>query len=496
MITSSAHGSVVRSGTLQGSARRRTSRGDVANRRAPSSPTLAIRLRASPPTPTPAAPSPSTPPRRTRPVAARAAASSSSSSSTTSSSSSTTPSSPSSSSADGSPSFRSPGAPVAAPTTPLLLQLLIEALFRFPPIFDSAVRAARAKISQRGLSVGVDIEGYAAELERAKDWEEAMREIEDAGLAYPEYYLEPFHCYETGNLNWEAALEGPASSKAVHAPVMDTGSDPKEPAVLDPKGDETLRRSHSSVAARLITEAFQEMGSSASASSSSSSSGPSPSSRPFDFGAARLVVDLGCSVGLSTRELGRAFPRAELVGVDLSPQMLSVFAHLQSLSAAEANAHAIPEAAGSLGPKAGRKARLIHAAAEKTGLESGVADVASLHLVMHELPQSATRAVLREAFRILKPGGVVILGEMDPGSAAFGRVLGSPLAFAAFRSSEPHLLEYITLDVPAAAREAGFVGVRTAAHSPRHFTLVGVKPPAAEAAAGVEREERASGREK
>ena len=103
---------------------------------------------------------------------------------------------------------------------------------------------------------------------------------------------------------------------------------------------------------------------------------------------------------------------------------------------------------------------------------------------------------MREAFRILKPGGVVILGEMDPGSAAFGRVLGSPLAFAAFRSSEPHLLEYITLDVPAAAREAGFVGVRTAAHSPRHFTLVGVKPPAAEAAAGVEREERASGREK
>ena len=68
------------------------------------------------------------------------------------------------------------------------------------------------------------------------------------------------------------------------------------------------------------------------------------------------------------------------------------------------------------------------------------------------------------------------MGEMDPGSAAFARVLKSPFAFAAFRSSEPHLLEYITLDVPQAAREAGFVAVKTAAHSPRHFTLVGVKP--------------------
>ena len=374
--------------------------------------------------------------------------------------------------ASSSSSFRTPGTPVAAPTTPLLLQLLIEGLFNFPPIFDSAVKAARAKIAKRGLSVGVDIEAYAAELRKAKDWEAALKEIQDPELVYPAYYLEPFHCYETGNLNWESALEGPASSKAVHAPVMDTGSDPKL-AVLDPRGDETLRRSHSSAAARLLAEAFQEVNS---GEESSSESSPPQSPSSFDFDAVEVVVDLGCSVGLSTRELGRVFPNARLVGVDLSPHMLAVFDHLQSLSESEAKKNPIPEAAGKIEPN-GRKARLLHAAAEETGLAAGSADVVSLHLVMHELPQAATRAILKEALRILKPGGAVVLGEMDPGSAAFGRVLSSPFAFAAFRSSEPHLLEDITLDVPAAAKEAGFVGVRTAAHSPRHFTRVGVKPP-------------------
>lgn len=438
MLTSSVYGSAVRNGTLHGSAwRRRGGGGDVANRRAPS-PLHAI---SSPP---PASEE------KTRP----------------------SPTSTSSSS-----SFRTPGSPVAAPATPLLLQLLIEALLSFPPVFDSAVRAARAKIARRGLDVGVDIEAYAAELRRARDWAAALREVEDAALAYPAYYLEPFHCYETGNLNWEAALEGPASSKAVHAPVMDDSADQKL-VVLDPRGDEMLRRSHSSTAARLIAEAFQEMAAAAAGPSSDSGSPPPPAPppTPFDFGAVGLVVDLGCSVGLSTRELGRVFPNARLVGVDLSPHMLAVFDHLQSLSDSEAKRNPIPEAAGGIEPNA-RRARLLHAAAEETGLESGSADVVSLHLVMHELPQAATRAILKEAFRILKPGGVVVLGEMDPGSAAFGRVLKSPFAFAAFRSSEPHLLEYITLDVPAAAREAGFAGVRTAAHSPRHFTLVGVKPP-------------------
>jgi trans-aconitate 2-methyltransferase len=42
--------------------------------------------------------------------------------------------------------------------------------------------------------------------------------------------------------------------------------------------------------------------------------------------APRRILDLGCGSGLSTIELRRAFPKAELVGVDLSPDMLKAAA--------------------------------------------------------------------------------------------------------------------------------------------------------------------------
>ena len=38
----------------------------------------------------------------------------------------------------------------------------------------------------------------------------------------------------------------------------------------------------------------------------------------------RQVVDLGCSTGLSSLELHRAFPKAHITALDLSPYFLAV----------------------------------------------------------------------------------------------------------------------------------------------------------------------------
>ena len=53
--------------------------------------------------------------------------------------------------------------------------------------------------------------------------------------------------------------------------------------------------------------------------------------------------------------------------------------------------------------------RFFHAAAEDTGLPAAAADLVSCCLVIHELPQAATRALIAEAARILRPGGALCI---------------------------------------------------------------------------------------
>jgi ubiquinone/menaquinone biosynthesis C-methylase UbiE len=90
-----------------------------------------------------------------------------------------------------------------------------------------------------------------------------------------------------------------------------------------------------------------------------------------------VVVDIGCSTGLSTLFLSRSFPSARIIGVDLSSQMLAVAVHKLNTS---------PE----LEPAQGR-VEYVHASGENTRLPSSSVDMVSLCLVNHELPTSAAR---------------------------------------------------------------------------------------------------------
>jgi len=149
-------------------------------------------------------------------------------------------------------------------------------------------------------------------------------------------------------------------------------------------------------------------------------------------------------------------------GLDLSAQMLAV-ARVREAEALAASRAASTVAA--LPPITWH-----HGAAEATGLPAAAYDLITLQFVCHELPQSASRAVVAEAARLLRPGGVIALVDQDPDSAVIRR-LPAPIA-TLLKSTEPYLEDYFRLDLPAALQEAGFRNVQRSAADPRHRVLV------------------------
>ncbi|KAL0049057.1 hypothetical protein WJX82_005201 [Trebouxia sp. C0006] len=339
----------------------------------------------------------------------------------------------------GNPRHRQPALPRCSATAPAaaaagrssLLSAAVEKLFNFPPVYAAAVAQARNKITQRGAKLGIDFDAEVAKLRAAADWNQELQATQDPGLQLPAYYRSSFHAYQQGNLCWEAAWEANMVSQFVHATVMD----PKRKH-MDPEGDAMLRSNYSTKMKQLMQEVHVNTD-------------------------VRHAVDLGCSTGLSTLELHHAFPEAQITAVDLSPYFITVAKHDQRHRQLEA---------GRTEP-----IHFQHAAAEATNLPDASQNLVSACLLFHELPQSAAQNIVKEAFRVLKPGGMLSIMEMNPASPSFKVVLGNPIAYAAFKSTEPWLLDYMALDLPELAQSVGFVHVAETSSTPSHKTFIACK---------------------
>ena len=136
----------------------------------------------------------------------------------------------------------------------------------------------------------------------------------------PEYYREPFHAYESGNLCWEAALEGEIASR--DSCPFQPASRPSDLVPTWPSDGPTWRSNPlpGAVGARNFPEAGAD--------------GELAFRGAFDEALASLgaavpaggaVVDLGCGSGISTRRLAANWPAAaSVLGLDLSPHFLAV----------------------------------------------------------------------------------------------------------------------------------------------------------------------------
>jgi len=286
-----------------------------------------------------------------------------------------------------------------------ILMNAVEGLFSNPFIFKMASKAARGKIVKRGDALGLDFAGEIRSLQDAVNWDEAIENARNPQVHTPEYYKVPFHAYENGNLSIEAALEVTVAAKSVHSTVY---SDTE----LDPNGDSRLRSTYSHCMKQLLDK---------------------QGARPI-----RDILDIGAATGLSSVALLEAFPDATVTGIDLSPHFIAAGRVLQS--------HHIESG----------KLRLIHGLAEQTTFLDESFDMVSMCLVCHELPQQPTIDIFKEAFRLLRPGGALCVMEMNPVTPAFQRVMNNPIPYTIFKSTEPYLLDYVGLDMPAAMAIAGF----------------------------------------
>lgn len=150
------------------------------------------------------------------------------------------------------------------------------------------------------------------------------------------------------------------------------------------------------------------------------------------------IVDFGTSSGRYTFALRDVYPDARITGVDLSKALLR---HAYALSSRD-----------------GADIDWLQADVENTGLESESADLVTFYTLMHEVPAESNRKILAEAFRILQPGGHLLIGEIAPydKQPAFTAVV---LDWETENRGEPYWREVLALDLPAELREAGFVEV-------------------------------------
>lgn len=301
----------------------------------------------------------------------------------------------------------------AIKTTPDLTSRLVNSILSIKPLFNLAKHQARQMMIKRAAKIGVNWDEEVEKLQ-ARNWDIDLKQIENPNINYPEYYVTSFHAYETGNLSWQAAFEVEPAAYAVHAKIWQD---------FQAEGDSKLRESYHNILKSFISQPPQN------------------------------ILDLGCSVGMSSFALQELYPQAKITGLDLSPYFLAV-ANYRSQQ------------------RQSNKSNInwVHAQAESTGLADNSFDLVSIFLMCHELPQFATKQIFTEARRVLRPGGHLAIMDMNPKSEIYKKM--PTYVFTLLKSTEPYLDEYFTLDIEQVLVECGFKKPNITVNSPRHRTVI------------------------
>ncbi len=302
-----------------------------------------------------------------------------------------------------------------------LLSRFVNLLIKTKPIYRIMKRQARQVLIRTAEKNGIPWRKNYQELENS-EVKELYNAIADSNLIYPDYYQVPFHAYDRGNLCWQAAFEAESATYSMGLRVWKN-----EPDLTWQVAQDRLRNSFYRIIEPYIISPIQD------------------------------ILDLGCSVGISTLAIHRYFSAKQdipikTIGLDLSPYMLAVAQKRDEQQ--EIN-------------------QWIHGKAENTNFADNSFDLVTLQFVVHELPRNATQEIFQEIFRILRPGGVIAIVDNNPASPVIQNL--PPVLFTLMKSTEPWSDDYYTFNIEQSLVETGFNHQTTVASDPRHRAIIGIK---------------------
>ncbi|KAL7219379.1 hypothetical protein ACSBR2_012444 [Camellia fascicularis] len=304
------------------------------------------------------------------------------------------------------------------------LSRLVGALISFKPLYSLLKFGARQVLISTAEKTNIPWRDMMREILESEVYNE-MDSIQNNSIVYPDYYLNPFHAYDGGNLSWLAAAEAEAATMSMmRRTIPDASSLDEAKQIVRGNWLQAIEQHHQKYSGNAMV---------------------------------KDILDVGCSVGVSTRYLADKFPSAKITGLDLSPYFLAVAQFKEKQSTPRKN-----------------PISWVHANGEHTGLPAKLFDIVSIAYVLHECPARAIVNLVKEAFRLLRPGGTFSVTDNSPKSKILQEL--SPVLFTLMKSTEPFLDEYYLTDLEGTMKEAGFVNVRTILTDPRHRTMTGTVP--------------------